>query len=182
MAPHWGPQHSLMGSPHPLSPDPGVPVLSPQCPCPPAHRRGMLFLCSPVPGRSRQHSPGQSLPRVPSGSGVPQPPQGVAAGLGGHGGDIPSLGCQSGTCGCGKGGRRAGWQRGDTGEGSTALMLRGLGWVCLASDAPSTAHTLGGVVRWFRWSRSVTAGEAPRGRCPPALCRPRTRRATGMTP
>lgn len=28
----------------------------------------------------------------------------------------------------------------------------------------------------------MTAGETPRGRCPPALCRPRTRRATGVTP
>lgn len=28
----------------------------------------------------------------------------------------------------------------------------------------------------------MTAGETPRGRCPPALCWPRTRRATGVTP
>lgn len=40
-----------------------------------------------------------------------------------------------------------------------ALMLRGLGWVCLASDAPSTPHSLGWGCHWFWWSQCVTAGK-----------------------
>lgn len=153
MASHWGPPAQPDGvthlpltllSPHPLSPGPGVPVMSPQRPGPPAQRDIIPLLSRP---RSQPPAePGRTCPASPRVRGCHSHHRGWQQRWGEHRGHIPSLGCQSGTCGCGTGAKRVGWQRGDTGEGGMALMLRGLGWVCLASDAPSTPHALGGVV------------------------------------
>lgn len=146
--------------------------MSLQCQCPLVHRREML-LCSPVPGHSRQ----QNLHPLGFRGAMATPGGGSRAG-GNAEGTFPLHAARVGHVDAGQepGGRDG--KGGDTGEGGMVLTLRGLGWVCLASDAPSTLHPLGG----FLGSRSVTAGETPWGRCPPALCQPQTRRATGVTP
>lgn len=177
-------------TPHP-SPDPAV-ILSlltrpwspgdvptvPACPCP---QEGDVVPLLSRPRSQPPAQPGRTCLASPRGWGCHGHLQGVAAGLGvtwrGH----ALFGLPEWDVWIWDRIQGVGWYWGDKGEGDVALMLRGLGWVCLASDAPSTAHTLGWVLTGSG-GLGLCCRETPRGRCPPALCRHRTRRATGVTP
>lgn len=71
---------------------------------------------------------------------------------------------------------------GDTGEGDDVVMLRGLGWVCLASDTPGTPSTRSGGLSLVPLVLDCDCREDILGSLPSCPVLPQTRRATGVTP
>lgn len=143
---------------------------------------GTLFLCSLVPGYSHQHSLAESA-QCPLGFGgaMATPGSGSRAE-----GDVevtsPLWATRMGHVDVGQ--EPGGWD----GRGGTQKMVKwrccsevwdGIGWPVML-PARRTTPPLGGL-SLVLVGLVCDCRETPWGRCP-ALCRPRTRRATGVTP